>query len=160
MLGLKIFVQLQTFQRRPFLPLHNFCHLLKKCLLNFPVKILLCNSSALRIKVKHYTSANFCRNICNFFLCLLLLSHHCIGTYVGIRSWHKSLSGSHVGIRCAFFSWISRFCCEAFLKIGILHLPMLFWVGFPNSVIGYFPKLVTHIFHGPFWWISALFSIL
>ena len=26
MLGLKIFVQVQTFRRRPFVPLHNFCH--------------------------------------------------------------------------------------------------------------------------------------
>ena len=35
---------------------------------------------------------------------------------------------------------------------------MLFWVGFPNSVIGYFPKLTTCIFQCPFWWISGLFS--
>ena len=26
MLGLKIFVRVQTFWRRPFVPLHNFCH--------------------------------------------------------------------------------------------------------------------------------------
>ena len=26
MFGLKVFVQIQTFRRMPFVPLHNFCH--------------------------------------------------------------------------------------------------------------------------------------
>ena len=150
MLGLRIFVRNQTLRRRPFLPLHNFCHLLKKCLLNFPVKILLCNSSALRIKVKHYTSANFCRNICNFFLCLLLLSHHCIGTYVGIRSWHKSMLGSHVRISCRdlmsgsdvhFSVGFPVFTVKYFSIFGNLYLSLPFSVRFPVFAAKHFSKL-------------------
>ena len=41
MLGLKIFVQVQTFWRRPFVPSHNFCHSANQIFFSFSLSVLL-----------------------------------------------------------------------------------------------------------------------
>ena len=90
MLMLRIFVQIQTFRRRPFVSSHNFCHPVRNKVLFLSIRDIQQIIVEL-VKLKKRITSHCITEICKFLSTNHNMAHLCLNSLILIGSRNNSI---------------------------------------------------------------------